>query len=102
MKKNCLPQLNNLLLFSLNRNVEVTNQSLKPTIWRRLLLLGFLFFTLAFSAQAQTSVTFNLTGSEQQWVVPVGVTSLQVTAKGAKGGNGNAQFNNPNSPDLWQ
>ncbi|MBK9461028.1 MAG: LamG domain-containing protein [Sphingobacteriales bacterium] len=41
--------------FSLNRNVEVTNQSLKPTIWRRLLLLGFLFFTLAFSAQAQTS-----------------------------------------------
>jgi hypothetical protein len=98
MKKNCLPQLNNLLLFSLNRNVEVTNQSLKPTIWRRLLLLGFLFFTLAFSAQAQTTVTFNLTGSEQQWVVPAGVTSLQVTAKGAKGGDGNDCCNNPNSP----
>ena len=54
-------------------------------------------FLMSYSAKAQSTVTFNLTGSEQTWTVPTGVTSLQVVAKGAKGGNGN-DVNNPNSP----
>lgn len=37
-------------------------------------------------AQAATSVTFTYTGSAQTWTVPVGVTSVDLTVKGAGGG----------------
>ncbi|AEI49657.1 hypothetical protein Runsl_3282 [Runella slithyformis DSM 19594] len=55
-----------------------------------LLWAGVLAWLTPGASNAQTTVTFNLTGSEQQWVVPTGVTSIQVTAKGAKGGDGNS------------
>jgi large repetitive protein len=36
------------------------------------------------------SQTFNFTGSQQSWTVPNGVTSINFTIAGAKGGNGNS------------
>lgn len=44
------------------------------------------------SAQAD-SVTFGFTGTEQMFVVPAGVTSLNVRAVGAHGGTGDQNFN---------
>ncbi len=43
----------------------------------------------AASAQAVTT-SFLSTGAEQVFVVPAGVTSIEVTAVGGKGGNGHA------------
>ena len=40
------------------------------------------------AAAATTSVTFSSTGAEQMFTVPAGVSSLQVMAVGAPGGNG--------------
>ena len=40
------------------------------------------------SSALATTKTFNSTGGEQQFVVPPGVTSLNVVAIGGKGGNG--------------
>lgn len=45
--------------------------------------LGFL--AVATSAQAQTTVTFDYTGAAQSWVVPAGVTSVDIEALGAQG-----------------
>jgi len=44
------------------------------------------------SATAATpqTVSFAHTGGEQQWVVPAGVTSVQIVANGARGGTGGA------------
>ena len=53
-----------------------------PRSW---LLTGSLLLAAPASAQ-QATVTLNYTGSEQQWTVPSGVTSVQVTAVGAAGG----------------
>jgi hypothetical protein len=39
---------------------------------------------------APGSQTFNFTGSQQSWTVPNGVTSINFTIAGAKGGNGNS------------
>ena len=39
---------------------------------------------------APGSQTFNFTGSQQSWTVPIGVTSINFTIAGAKGGNGNS------------
>jgi gliding motility-associated-like protein len=48
------------------------------------ILLVSTFFT-----QAQQSVTFNYTGALQTWIVPPCVYSIQVDARGAKGGGTN-------------
>lgn len=45
---------------------------------------GLMLF-LATPALAQTTVTFNYTGAQQTWVVPAGVTSVNVVAEGAQG-----------------
>ncbi|MBL7817991.1 MAG: T9SS type A sorting domain-containing protein [Saprospiraceae bacterium] len=50
-------------------------------------ILGFCQFMTA-----QTTVTFDYTGAAQTWVVPAGVTSVEVVAKGAKGGDSNNSF----------
>lgn len=47
-------------------------------------LAGLILF-VASPALAQTTVTFNHTGAQQTWVVPAGVTSVQVVAEGAQG-----------------
>ncbi|MBK9109340.1 MAG: HYR domain-containing protein [Saprospiraceae bacterium] len=51
-----------------------------------LLLLAILIFNA--EASAQTVVSFNYTGSLQTWVVPAGVTLVNVKAYGAQGGHG--------------
>lgn len=43
---------------------------------------------IATGAAAQTTVTFNATGASQTFVVPVGVTSVQIDAAGAQGFSG--------------
>lgn len=45
---------------------------------------GLILF-VATPALAQTTVTFNHTGAQQTWVVPAGVTSVNVVAEGAQG-----------------
>ena len=47
--------------------------------------LAGLFLIVASPALAQTTVTFNYTGAQQTWVVPAGVTSVNVVAEGAQG-----------------
>ena len=49
--------------------------------------LALTFLGIICSAHAATQ-TFDYTGAEQQFIVPAGVTSITVTAHGAKGGNG--------------
>lgn len=46
----------------------------------------FLILLIGFSVKAQTTVTFNYTGSAQTWTVPPCVTSITVTVAGAEGG----------------
>ncbi len=52
--------------------------------------IGLLFLSLIFINplvfRAQTTVNFNFTGSAQSWTVPPCVTSINVIARGAKGG----------------
>jgi len=49
----------------------------------------FIFFLLfSYSVHSQ-STTFNFTGSVQTWTVPAGVTSVDLTVAGAKGGGSN-------------
>src|SRR3972149_5123328 len=50
-------------------------------IFTLFLVSGFIF------AQAQTTQTFNYTGSQQTFTVPPCVTSLTIDVKGAQGGN---------------
>jgi gliding motility-associated-like protein len=51
------------------------------------LLLGFSAMLLGiFTANSQTTVTYNYTGSVQQFIVPPCVYSIDITAAGAKGG----------------
>ena len=52
-----------------------------------IVILAFNFLLSNTYAQA-TTVTFGFTGGVQTWVVPAGVTSIDVVAKGAKGGDG--------------
>lgn len=47
-------------------------------------LAGLVLF-VATPALAQTTVTFNYTGAQQTWVVPAGVTSVDIVAEGAQG-----------------
>jgi hypothetical protein len=44
-----------------------------------------------------TTQTFNYTGTEQNFVVPAGVTSITVTASGAQGGAGGAALGSPHA-----
>ena len=56
-----------------------------------LALTGAFIAAGIFSAQAQAvTQTFVSTGAEQTFVVPAGITSIQVFAVGGKGGNGGA------------
>ena len=52
---------------------------------KKIFTLLFLFSALA--SQAQTTQTFNYTGSQQMFTVPPCVTSLTIDVKGAQGGN---------------
>jgi len=52
------------------------------------LLLCLLVVGLIRPLQAQTTVNFNYTGAPQTWVVPGGVTSIQVEAYGGGGSAG--------------
>lgn len=57
----------------------------------RAALVGAMFVcgvASAGAAAAQTTVTFNATGASQSFVVPAGVTSVQIDAAGAQGYNG--------------
>jgi hypothetical protein len=54
MKKR-LTHVDGSTLFSVNRNLDVTNLSVKPSTLQQLLLLGFLFFTFAFSANSSAA-----------------------------------------------
>jgi len=51
----------------------------------RLFLLSYFFATCTIVAHAQ-QVVFNFTGSAQTWIVPDGVTSISVDARGGMGG----------------
>jgi len=53
--------------------------------WRVVCVAALLYFAAVATAQA---VTFSFTGSEQAYVVPVGVTEVAIDAIGAPGGNG--------------
>ncbi|MCF8269530.1 MAG: hypothetical protein K9I25_06125, partial [Crocinitomicaceae bacterium] len=49
---------------------------------------------------APGSQTFNFTGSQQTWTVPNGVTSINFTIAGAKGGNGTSGIAGANGATL--
>ncbi len=53
----------------------------------RLSIFSFLFFII--SESFSQTFTFNYTGAQQQWTVPAGVTSVNLTVAGAKGGGTN-------------
>lgn len=44
-----------------------------------------LLLSVSFLSFAQTTVDFSYTGSPQEWIVPCGVTEIQVDAYGASG-----------------
>ena len=44
-----------------------------------------LVFTMSFTVNAQVTVDYSYTGSVQEWIVPCGVTEIQVDAYGASG-----------------
>lgn len=52
-------------------------------------LIVMLQVQLPSSAEAATTVTFNATGSAQDWIVPSGVSTIFVQIAGASGGNTN-------------
>jgi glycine rich protein len=56
------------------------------TLWGGAALCALFFLALTGSATAATSTTFAYTGGEQTYTVPAGVTSVFVTATGARGG----------------
>ena len=53
------------------------------------LILSCSVFCISLINWAQTTVNFNYTGSAQTWTVPPCVTSINVVARGAKGGGSN-------------
>ncbi|MBF9238082.1 T9SS type A sorting domain-containing protein [Hymenobacter sp. BT683] len=65
---------------------NLLSQALPCRLPRPLAALGLLLAT-AGAAHAQTTTTFSYTGASQTYVVPAGVTQLQVVATGARAGN---------------
>ncbi|GAB3752145.1 hypothetical protein [Spirosoma pomorum] len=68
--------------------------------WLR--LSGLLYCTLIMSVRllaqngaVTTTQSFSYTGQIVTWQVPLGVTSLTITARGGEGGYGPSQFGNP-------
>lgn len=53
----------------------------------KILLLSATFFSGISLSSAQTTETFNFTGSNQTFTVPCGVTTINITAFGAQGAN---------------
>lgn len=51
------------------------------------LYLGFILTIIPFASICQTVYTFDYTGAEQTFVVPAGVTSIEVDVRGAEGGD---------------
>lgn len=54
----------------------------------KLVIALTLFMSLSPSISLAQTFTFNYTGAVQTWVVPAGVTSVNIQAWGAQGGNG--------------
>ena len=52
-------------------------------------------FVLYGFLNAEDSVTLNYTGTQQTWIVPAGVTSIQVDARGGRGGDGGVRWPPP-------
>ena len=70
---------------------QFTIANVVPARWARgLLLLGF--GILLFPPVASAATTFNYTGAEQTYTVPTGVSSIYVTATGARGGGPTTGF----------
>lgn len=55
---------------------------------------GLLFFLSTFLGVAYAQTTFNYTGAMETWVVPGGVTSIQIECYGAEGGSSVVGFGN--------
>ena len=56
----------------------------------------------AWTAPQQHEATFGYTGSTQSWVVPAGVTSIQVEIRGGQGGNGGADATAGPDPSSYR
>ena len=57
------------------------------TITKKIIFFTTLLLSVSFLSFAQTTVDFSYTGSPQEWIVPCGVTEIEVNAYGASGGN---------------
>ncbi len=70
------------------RTIKFTNQKIKPSnnSYRKVINL-LIFLCLTIYLQAQT-YTYLYTGSEQTFIVPTGVTSVDIEVWGAQGGKG--------------
>ena len=70
-------------------------------LWYQKQLFHFLFLSCELNSlfsvvlDLQTSTTFSYTGAMQSFTVPVGVTSVVISASGAQGGGGHGGCNTP-------
>ena len=62
------------------------------TITKKITFFTTLLLSVSFLSFAQTSVDFSYTGSPQEWIVPEGVTEIQVDAYGASGSQTSAGY----------